>query len=132
MIVDLFGSFACTIENGRIKLPASFCKSLTIESKQQFHITKENADSLFLYSQDQWVRKVEELMRLKVRDGGEKRMRGIADKHYTIDVDKNGRMTVPQDLRESAGLDKKVVVVGLFDHMEIWDYHRYERSHGRI
>lgn len=132
MIVDLFGSFTCTIENGRMKLPASFCKSLSVESKQQFHITKEKAEGLFLYSQAQWGKKVEELMKLKVREGGDERLRSVADKHYTVDVDKNGRMTIPQDLREAAGLDKKVVVVGLFDHMEIWDFHRYEKSQGRV
>ena len=128
MSVDLFGSFTCTIENGRIKLPASFCKSLSIESKQPFHITKENTDCLFLYSQAQWEMRAGDLMKLEIREGGERRLRSIADKHYTIDVDKNGRFTIPQDLREVAELDKKVVVVGLFNHMEIWNVHKYERS----
>ena len=132
MSVDLFGSFICSIENGRIKLPASFCRSLSIESKQPFHITKESGECLFLYSQDQWEDKAEDLKKLMIREGGEKKLRHIADKHYTIDVDKNGRMTIPLDLREAAELDKKVVVVGLFDHMEIWDFHKYERSLERM
>ena len=132
VIDDLFGSFTCTIENGRIKIPAPFCRLLSIDSKQKYHLTKEDVDSLYLYSQEQWATKVEELIRLRIREGGERRLRGIADTHYTVEVDKNGRMTIPQDLREAAGLDKKVVVVGLFDHMEIWDFEKYERSQGRM
>ena len=132
MEVDLFGSFPCTIENGRIKLPAPFCKTLSIESKQTFHITKEDIDSLYLYSPGMWENRVDGLKKLRMKEGGEKRLRSIADTHYLVDVDKNGRMTIPQDLREAAGLDKRVVVVGLFDHMEIWDYGRYERSQGRM
>ena len=132
MIVDLFGSFPCTIENGRIKLPAPFCKALSIQSKQQIHLTRELPDCLYLYSQEQWVKRVEELTRLNMKEGGDERLRRIADKHHTVDVDKNGRMTIPQELREAGGLGKKVMVVGLFHRMEVWDFEAYERSLGRM
>ena len=71
-------------------------------------------------------------MRLRNQHGGEEKFREIIDSYYPIDVDKNGRMTIPQEIRESVGLDKKVVVVGMLDHMEIWDFEKYERSLGRM
>jgi len=135
MSINLFGSFPCTIENGRIKIPAPFCKALKLESKQPFHITMEDAEnsqSLYLYSQAQWESRVESLMSLNKQDGGTGRLRRIADKYFAVDIDKNGRMTIPQNAREAAGLEKKVVVVGLFDHMEIWEYEAFERSQGRM
>ncbi|MFQ6093629.1 MAG: division/cell wall cluster transcriptional repressor MraZ, partial [bacterium] len=113
VVEELFGSFSCTIENGRIKLPAPFCKVLSIDSKQKFHITRENSDSLYLYTQEQWGEKVVELRNLRIRERGEERLRNIADKYHLVEVDKNGRMTIPQDLREAVGLDRRVVVVGL-------------------
>ena len=132
MIVDLFGSFPCTIENGRIKLPAPFCKALSIDSKQKFHVMKENGGTLLVYSQSQWESKAQELRSLIVKEGGDERLFKFADSHYTIDVDKGGRLTIPQNLREAAGLDKKVVVVGMFDHMQIWNFETYERKQGRM
>lgn len=125
MLVNLFGSYPCSIENGRIKLPASFCKVLSIDSKQQFHVMKEQGDNLLLYTQAQWEKKAEDLMKLPVKEGGSTKLLKMAGRHYTIEVDRSGRMTIPQELREAAGLDKKVVVVGLFDHMQIWDSQKF-------
>ena len=38
-----------------------------------------------------------------------------------ITPDKQGRVAIPQHLREYAGLDREVIVAGNFDHIEIWD-----------
>ncbi|MDQ4149458.1 MAG: division/cell wall cluster transcriptional repressor MraZ [Actinomycetota bacterium] len=42
-------------------------------------------------------------------------------------IDKAGRMSVPAGLREYAGLDKEVVVIGLSDRAEIWDRQAWTR-----
>ena|SRR5262245_24003706 len=39
--------------------------------------------------------------------------------------DRQGRVAIPQHLRDHAGLEREVVVVGGFDHLEIWDAQRY-------
>ncbi|UCE17530.1 MAG: hypothetical protein JSV84_11625 [Gemmatimonadota bacterium] len=132
MFHNLCGQYRCSIESGRLKLPAPLCRALKIESKQQFHMTREKSDRLHLYSQQLWEERVDELMRLRKQHGGEEKFREIVDSYCPIDVDKNGRMTIPQDIRERAGLDKKVVVVGMLDHMEIWDFEKYERSFRRM
>jgi len=38
-----------------------------------------------------------------------------------LELDKQGRMTLPDFLRKYAHLRKKSVIVGLYDHLEIWD-----------
>ena len=42
-----------------------------------------------------------------------------------ITPDKQGRVAIPQNLREYAGLDRDVIVAGNFDHVEIWDAQRF-------
>ena len=42
-------------------------------------------------------------------------------------LDGQGRVTIPQRLREAVGIDKDVVVLGVRDRMEIWDRETYER-----
>nr|NYG10503.1 MraZ protein [Nocardioides lianchengensis] len=40
-------------------------------------------------------------------------------------LDKQGRIGIPANLREYAGLDKDVVVIGVMDRIEIWDPARW-------
>ncbi|MDR2114378.1 MAG: division/cell wall cluster transcriptional repressor MraZ [Bifidobacteriaceae bacterium] len=44
----------------------------------------------------------------------------------TQDLDKQGRITVPALLREYAGLERELVVIGMDDRMEIWDAGRWQ------
>jgi MraZ protein len=39
--------------------------------------------------------------------------------------DRQGRVTIPQSLRDYAGLDREVIVAGGFDHITIWDAQRF-------
>jgi MraZ protein len=41
---------------------------------------------------------------------------------------KQGRITIPPDLRETAGLKKEVVLVGMINKFEIWDREKWEEE----
>jgi len=44
------------------------------------------------------------------------------------ELDKQGRVPVPSNLRELAGLDREVVVVGIDERIEIWDAARWREQ----
>jgi MraZ protein len=48
------------------------------------------------------------------------------------EVDRQGRILIPSQLREYAGLSDHVVVNGNGDHIEIWHRDEYEQSFGRL
>ncbi|MGH2779646.1 MAG: division/cell wall cluster transcriptional repressor MraZ, partial [Actinomycetota bacterium] len=52
--------------------------------------------------------------------------RTFAASAFTDEVDRQGRVAVPQHLREQAGIEKDVVVVGVLDHAELWSPDRLE------
>ncbi len=52
-------------------------------------------------------------------------MRILFAHSYTCEVDGQGRILIPQDLRDYAGIGKNVTVVGLPERAEIWDSERY-------
>ena len=46
---------------------------------------------------------------------------------FSIQIDSHNRILLPKTLQDKTGIGKKVVVVGLFDHLEIWDSDAYEK-----
>lgn len=53
--------------------------------------------------------------------------RTVAGDSARVQCDKQGRILVPKHLRDDAGIDKDVMLVGVFDRAEIWDYPTWER-----
>jgi MraZ protein len=42
------------------------------------------------------------------------------------DLDRQGRVLLPQNMRDAAGLDEKALIIGCGDYIEIWDPARWE------
>lgn len=53
-------------------------------------------------------------------------LRTIASSAYEDSIDAQGRITVPPQLRQAAGIDRDVVVIGVLDHAEIWAPERFD------
>lgn len=57
----------------------------------------------------------------------EKAAHDLCPRGGTVTRDAQGRILIPADLRQKAGLNKEVIVVGSFDRVEIWDAQRWAR-----
>jgi MraZ protein len=58
--------------------------------------------------------------------GARATVRTIASSAYEDEIDSQGRITVPPQLRQRAGIDRDVVVIGVLDHAEIWAPERFD------
>ena len=56
-----------------------------------------------------------------------KKLRALFAYAADCEPDGQGRILIPADLRQKAGLNKEVIVVGSFDRVEIWDAQRWAR-----
>jgi MraZ protein len=45
---------------------------------------------------------------------------------FDLDTDEAGRIEIPPGLKEFAGLEREAVILGAFDHVELWDPDRFE------
>ena len=117
------GEYGHTIDaKGRIIVPAKFRESLG----DNFIITKGLDNCLFVYTNEEWQRFEEKLKTLPLTNKNARTftrffLAGAAD----VELDKQGRILLPANLREYAGIDKEVVSVGVFSRVEIWSKDRY-------
>ena len=112
------GEYNHTIDaKGRLIVPSKFREQLGNE----FVITKGLDGCLFVYSNEEWDN-IEKSFRDKPLTSKDARkfMRFFFAGACECGVDKQGRILIPNNLREYACIDKDVVSVGVFSRVEIW------------
>ncbi len=121
------GEFNHSIDaKGRVIIPAKFREELG----ERFVITKENGGCLAVHPMDKWEVLEKKLESLPRRDFDVQRyFLGSASEEG---IDKQGRTLVPIALREFAGIEKEVVIVGILDRVEIWDKAKWIENNANI
>jgi len=115
----LIGEYNHSLDNkGRVAIPAKFRVAL----KKGAVVTKGLDNCLFLYSKEQFKEMAIKfaalpLSQAKARAFTRHMLAGAMD----LEFDSQGRITLPEYLRKFSSLKKKVVVTGLYNHIEIWD-----------
>jgi MraZ protein len=76
---------------------------------------------LYIYPIQQWEKFMDKLSALPTTDPNARAfVRHFYANAIECDIDKQGRMVLPQELREYAHIEKELVTVGLLDKIEIW------------
>ncbi len=117
------GEYSHSIDaKGRLIVPSKFREQLGNE----FVVTKGLDGCLFVYSNAEWQR-IEENLREKPLTSKDARMfvRFFFAGAASCEVDKQGRILLPANLREYAGIERDVVSLGVYSRVEIWSKERY-------
>ena len=106
----------------RLAIPAKFRKGLGREAV----ITRGLDGCLWLYPLKEWEVLARKLGKLPI---GQWQARGFARAMLAgaaeVELDRLGRILIPEYLKSYAGLEKQVVVTGLYNRIEIWDEVRW-------
>jgi MraZ protein len=109
---------------GRVIVPSKFREQLG----EEFVVTKGLDGCLFVYPKSEWEG-IEEKFRGLPSNGETRRfMRFFFAGAATLEVDKQGRILIPPNLREHADLQKDIVSAGVFNRVEIWNKDRWLAS----
>lgn len=126
ILAMLMGEYNHTIDvKGRITIPVRFRGEL----KDHFVVTRGlDRDCLQAYPYERWQKIADNLAKISLTsEVGRKLTRILLGNAVECEVDKMGRILLPQNLRMRVGLDKNVVLVGLGDRIEIWDESNWNR-----
>jgi len=115
----LIGEYTYTLDTKRrLAIPAKFRKLLGKKAV----ITKGLDNCLFLFPMKEWEKLAEKLGRLPLAQADARgfarfMLAGAAD----VTIDSLGRILIPDYLKKHAKMQKKVVITGLSNKIEIWD-----------
>ena len=112
------GEYQHTIDaKGRVIMPARFREELG----DKFVVTKGLDNCLFVYPNEEW-RNLEQKLRTLPLTSKEARafIRFFFAGAAECEVDKQGRILIPSNLREHASLEKDLVIIGVSSRVEIW------------
>lgn len=110
-------------EKGRLIIPSKFREELGSE----FVITKGLDGCLFAYNNTEWKAFEDKLRALPVTSKDARNFqRYMLGGAGNVEIDKQGRVLIPANLRDHAKLDKDVVLLGVGTRIEIWDQATHE------
>lgn len=117
------GEFFYSLDNkGRINIPAKFRTSLSPDNDSTFIITKGMDSCIVAYPATEW-RKVEDGLRQLSSASRVYRsfIRSTVRYATPAKMDKQGRIQISPALRDFAGLDSEVIIIGVVNKIEIWN-----------
>ena len=100
---------------GRLAIPAKLRDDLGAV----FYVTLSADKCLSAYSADSWKEFTDKVNAMSYKD--QRRMRPLYAFATKVELDSQGRVLLPQNLRDYAGLTKAVTVLGCNNHAEFWD-----------
>lgn len=117
---------------GRLTLPSKF--------REKFDgtviVTKGFDGCLNIYTLPEWEIFYQKLLTIPTNKKQARTfIRILASKATECEIDKMGRINIPQGLRNEAHLDKAVVIIGNLNHVEVWNeqawdqYYEEQSSH---
>ncbi len=122
------GEYYYNLDNkNRLAMPSKFRTAF----KDGAVITKGLDNCLFVYTKKEWNKLVEKLANLPISQAKSRAFsRLMLAGAMDVNLDKQGRVIMPDYLKQFAGLGKKLVVAGLYNRLEIWDekmWSKYQR-----
>lgn len=118
MIIMFIGEYQHTLDDkGRIIMPSKFRTGLGDE----FVITKGLDSCLFVYPKNEWEIIENKLKELPLTNKDARAfVRFFFSGASESNLDKQGRVLIPGNLREHSNLDKDAVIIGVATRLEIW------------
>jgi mraZ protein len=121
---SLIGTYFHTLdEKGRMAVPSK----LRVGLGDPFYITCLTKDCLVAYSEEEWEKFAAKLSAIPQSDVQAQRfVRMVFSGACRCEPDKQGRVLLPQVLRDKTGIDKETVIIGASYRMEIWAKEKWQ------
>ncbi len=117
-----YGEYEHTIDRkGRLIIPAKFREIFKENLVERLFVTRGLDKCLFLFSEEEWKLQEQKFKSVSfTKSEARKFNRLYFSGASEVMPDKQGRILIPRNLKEFAGIKKEVVIVGVSNRIEIW------------
>jgi MraZ protein len=113
-------------DKGRLKVPTDFRRFIEERYGVDLFVTSVLGDSALLYPLSVWEEVEARLQAMPSTDRTKSRfLERVSYYGQQVSLDGQGRILIPQILRESAGMNGDVVVSAQLDHLVVWNHDRF-------
>ncbi|PID33662.1 MAG: cell division/cell wall cluster transcriptional repressor MraZ [Thiotrichales bacterium] len=108
---------------GRVAIPTKYRDEIASDFNGQMILTVDyGVQCLVMYPMSKWVETEQNILSLPNLSDAVREIKRLVIGHASdVEMDGQGRIMVPPPLREYAGMEKKLVMIGLGDRFELWD-----------
>ena len=116
-------------EKGRLKVPAEFKRVIDEKYAQRFYITSLDGRVAQIYPFEEWERIEQKLASLSTFNPTKKKFLNRVNYYgQVVEMDGQGRLLIPQLLRESAQIRGEVAVLGNLTYLEVRNMEALDRE----
>lgn len=113
-------------DKGRMVMPTRYRERLREQAQGRLVVTVDRDQCLLVYPLPEWEQIERKLMALPTLHAQSRRLQRLMVGHATdLELDGHGRLLLPPELREFAGLDRHAMLVGQGGRFELWDEARW-------
>ena len=122
------GSYTYSVDSkGRMNIPARLRKYVSTEANDTFVVTRGYDQCLYVYPLDEWTRLELDIRQLSSTNPKHRFFkRRLLEWAIESQLDGQFRIMIPKDLLQLAGIENDVLIIGVLDHIEVWNPRIYE------
>ena len=116
------GEYSNTLDQkNRVNVPAKFRKALDPINNRTFVITRGFDKCLVLYPVLEWNKVEEQLSSLSsITERNRDFVRSVSRYASYLQYDSQGRITIPDSLKEFSNINKEIILIGMIKKIELW------------
>lgn len=128
-MASFLGEFEATLDTkGRFLLPAGFKRQIPEGENTRFVLNRGFEKCLSLYPMSSWQPLYDQISTLNDFDPKVREFRRFfLNGAIIVEPDAAGRLLIPQNLKEYAGLERDIVLAAAVNKLEIWDKEKYQK-----
>ena len=113
-------------DKGRMVMPTRYREQIAERAQGKLVVTVDRDQCLLIYPLPEWDLLETRLMSLPALHAQARRLQRLMVGHATdLELDSHGRMLLPPELREFAGLERHAVLIGQGNRFELWNESRW-------
>jgi MraZ protein len=126
----LLGSYSAKIDNkSRLRLPAKFRRVMSETDDNTYYVTSNDGHCAQIYPIHVWERVAQKFQEPPRMDPSKMKLQRFTSYYGLLtQMDPQGRILIPQSLREDASISGDVIVIGQTDHLEVWNNEVFRKN----